>query len=170
MKKIIERNSKIPISRDIIYDAEINKENQIIIKIYQGERILALGNFLLKTIKISLKEKRKNKLLRLKIIFELNENLILKITVQMLNEENLIFETEINNEFEEEYIEDKIRIAENMKNDDLKIIKDNNSKFEFLTYLNKMNKKLNDAYIWYENHQKESYEVYNKMLNDLKNI
>ena len=170
MKKIIPRNTKIPFKNSFIYDSEVNNNNEILLKIYQGERILAIGNFLLKKIKLSFNEN--TKYVKLEIIFDLDDDLILKVLCKNMNSGEIIsnIEIQINNELEEDYIEEKIQNSINMEQYDNIKLKQNILKFEIKQYALKMIEKGNEALNWIENHQKESIEVYSKKLENLKKI
>ena len=170
MKKIIPRNSKIPFKNSFLYNAKVNDDNEILLKFYQGERILAIGNFLLKKIKLSSKEKIQ--FIELEIIFELDVNLILIVKCKNISSGEIIsnIEIQINNEFEEEYIEEKLENSINMENSDKIKIKQNNLKFEIEQYALKMIEKGNEALKWIKNHQKENIQVYTQILEDLKQI
>jgi molecular chaperone DnaK (HSP70) len=170
MKKIIPRNSKIPFKNSFLYNAKVNDDNEILLKFYQGERILAIGNFLLKKIKLSFKEKIQ--FIELEIIFELDVNLILIVKCKNISSGEIIsnIEIQINNEFEEEYIEEKLENSINMENSDKIKIKQNNLKFEIEQYALKMIEKGNEALKWIKNHQKENIQVYTQILEDLKQI
>ena len=169
MKTIIQRNSKIPIKNSFLYNAEIN-DNKILLKVYQGERILALGNELLKKIEINSNEK--TKFIKLDIIFELNEDLNLIVICKNINSGKIISNTkiQINNQFEQEKIEDQVETAKNMEKNDRKKIKQKNCKNEFIQYALKMVEKGNEALKWAESHQKEEAEVYIQKLKNLKEI
>jgi molecular chaperone DnaK (HSP70) len=170
MKKIIPRNSKIPFKNSFLYNAKVNDDNEILLRFYQGDRILAIGNFLLKKIKLSSKEKIQ--LIELEIIFELDVNLILIVKCKNISSGEIIsnIEIQINNEFEEEYIEEKLENSINMENSDKIKIKQNNLKFEIEQYALKMIEKGNEALKWIKNHQKENIQVYTQILEDLKQI
>ena len=169
MKTIIQRNSKIPIKNSFLYNAEIN-DNKILLKVYQGERLLAIGNTLLKKIEINLNKKAK--FIKLDIIFELNEDLNLIVICKNINSGKIILNTkiQINNQFEQEYIEDQVETAYNMEKNDRKKIKQKNCKNEFIQYALKMVEKGNEALKWAESHQKEEAEAYIQKLNNLKKI
>ena len=170
MKKIIPRNTKLPFKNSYFYEAEVNNNNEILLKIYQGERILAIGNFLVKKMKLSFSEKLKS--VKLEIIFELDENFILKVICKNINSGEIIsnIEIQINNEFEEEYIEEKVENSISMEKTDKIKLKQNNLKLEIKQYALKMIEKANEALKWIENHQKESIEVYSQQLEKLKKI
>jgi len=169
MKKIIPRNSNIPFKNSFLYNAEINN-NKILLKIYQGERILAIGNNLLKKIEINLNEK--TKFIKLDIIFELNEDLILLVICKNINFGKIISNTKIkiNNEFEKEFIEDQLETANNMENNDKKKLKQRSCKNDFIQYAVKMVEKGNEALKWAQSHQNEEAEVYIQKLKKLKEI
>jgi molecular chaperone DnaK (HSP70) len=169
MKTIIQRNSKIPIKNSFLYNAEIN-DNKILLKVYQGERILALGNELLKKIEINSNEK--TKFIKLDITFELNEDLNLIVICKNINSGKIISNTkiQINNQFEQEKIEDQVETAKNMEKNDRKKLKQKNCKNEFIQYALKMVEKGNEALEWAESHQKEEAEVYIQKLKNLKEI
>ena len=165
MKKIIPRNSIIPFKESFLYDAEINN-NKILLKIYQGERILAIGNNLLKIIEINSNDE--TKFVKLEIIFELNENFILKIISKNYGEILSSVEIKINDEFKENDIKDQLKVAKKMEKNDINIINRNNSKFELLQFTLKMMDKVNEALKWIEYHQNESREEYIKQLENFK--
>ncbi len=165
MKKIIPRNSIIPFKESFLYDAEINN-NKILLKIYQGERILAIGNNLLKIIEIDSNDE--TKFVKLEIIFELNENLILKIISKNNGEIISNVEIKINYEFKENDIKDQLKVAKKMEKNEINIINRNNSKFELLQFTLKIMDKVNEALKWIEYHQNESREEYIKQLENFK--
>ncbi len=183
MKKIIPRNSKIPSKNSFSYNAEINN-NKILLKVYQGERILAIGNTLLKKIEINLNQKAK--FIKLEIIFELNEDLNLIVICKNIDSGKIIANTkiQINNQFEQEYIEDQLETSINMEKNDRKKLKQKNCKNQFIQYAlkmvekgkemiekgNEMIEKGKEALKWAESHQKEEAEVYIQKFKNLKEI
>ena len=108
------------------------------------------------------------KFVKLEIIFELNENLILKIINKNYGTIISNIEIKINDEFKKYDIKVQFKVAKKIEKNDINIINRNNSKFELLQFTLKMMDKVNEALKSIEYHQNEIREEYIKQLENFK--
>ena len=161
MDVLIPRNTLIPCGEIFTYITEKDYQKEFILKIFQGERLLAKGNKKLKEFIIKIPSKRKGEE-KIDIIFSLYDINTLHVTTIVNDSYEDIF---INiDTLNEEEINDIIRVAGNMKNKDLEKIKNIKYKNELENYVIKVKSITEEMIEWINNHPKENNEKYNEML------
>ena len=161
MKFVIERNKIIPIKKSFIYETE-NSQKEIKIKIYEGERLLARRNNLLKecVVKILQNQSTTN------FTFEINNNYLLNI----YSNSNKIESIQLDKNIEDEDIQDKVQIAEKMRKNDQNDIATLNNKLQLKNFALKLKTKCEEILMWIESNPKVRKEKYEEELKKLKNF
>jgi molecular chaperone DnaK (HSP70) len=85
LKPIIYRNSKIPTKKSIIFTTQYDNQNNIHIKIYQGERALAKDCSYIGCFTFDKIEKKKRGKPKIEITLELDENCVLNVYAEDKN-------------------------------------------------------------------------------------
>ena len=161
MKFVIERNKIIPIKKSFIYETE-NYQNEIKIKIYEGERLLAKRNNLLKECVVKILQNQ----LTTNFTFEINNNYLLNI----YSNSNKIESIQLDENIEDEDIEDKVQIAEKMRKNDQNDIATLNNKLQLKKFAFKLKSKCEEILMWIESNPKVGKEKYEEELKKLKNF
>ena len=180
MDIMIPRNTKIPYLKTMKYKTIKDNQSKIILKVYQGERLLAkkneqLGECILETIP----QKPKGEVI-IDATLEVREdnffNIILKENVNgtqsaLINKINM-HEDKDKNFFEKIYKEAKMH-----ENEDKKIIEINNKIIDLKYYCNRLKNhgneeqknKAKQILKWIKTHLNEDIKEYEKKLNEIKN-
>jgi len=167
---IIKRDSNIPCKNTYSFNTGKNIQNEFLLKIYQGERILAKRNNCLKTIPIKISSNLKDGV-RIEITFILNNINLLQVNVKVIESysfQNVIKENIEITTLDEDQVEDIIDVAKEMKENDLYGIETLKSKNEFEDFVYKVKYKVDKMMEWVEEHPKEETQKYIDMLNKFK--
>ena len=166
---IMKRNSKIPCKKKFTFFNEKDYQNEFILKIYEGERLLAIRNKKLKELVIKTPSKPKGEI-KIDIIFSLYDKNTLNVEVYVNDLLQDDIEKIINiSSLNEDEVNDIIIIAEKMEKKDLEQINKIKYKNELINYIQKVKSITEEMIEWINTHPKENKEKYNEMLFLFKN-
>lgn len=138
---IIPKNSKIPAIKEYNFRSYIDYQQSIKLNIYEGERDNIKYNSLIGTIIIDNLPFKKAYEYKIKIIFEINKNNLLKIFANIINnDDTIITKKELiieKRKLNDEYIEQKLLEYETNYEKDLLIKQTEEYKILLLTFLEK---------------------------------
>ena len=153
MDILIPRNTTIPFKNVKNYKTIKDNQELIILKLYQGERKLAKENKFLGKLQINIPPKPRGKV-RIEVTFALDINGVLKVSVKdTAGGETTNLDIKMDNVMDESIIEELIKKAEEMEEDDKKYLE----KIRLKTELQRiaLNKKNNGS----ENEKKKANEI-----------
>ena len=177
MDILIKKNTPIPCEKEVKYRTVRDNQPNIKVKVYQGERKLAKGNKYLGECLISnIPPLPKGKVIvTVKFSLDINGSLIVTAKENSAGQEKDL-KISIDKSFPEEVIEELIKKAKEMEEDDLKKIEAIMAKSELQNYAiqlrsngsNDAKQKAEEILKWIRKNQEESKETYEEKLKELK--
>ena len=181
MDIMIPRNTEIPHIQTLKYKTIKDNQPKIILKVYQGERLLAeknekLGECILENIP----PKPKGQVI-IEATLEVREdhffNIILKENVNG-TQSALINKINMHEDKDKDYFENIYNDAQKCEKEDKKVIERNNKFFDLKYYCNRLKnhgnenqkKKAKEILEWTKTHLNENIGEYEKKLLEIKNI
>ena len=181
MDIMIPRNTEIPYQKTMKYKTIKDNQSKIILKIYQGERLLAKKNEKLgKCILDNIPQKPKGEV-TIEATLEVREdnffNIILKENVNG-TKSALINKINMHEDKDQNFFENQYESSKNYENEDKKVIEINNKIIDLKYYCDRLknhgNKeqknKANEILEWIKTHSNEDIKQYELKLNEIKNI
>ena len=155
MSIIIPKNSPLPCKKTNTYVTSEDNQNEILFKIYQGERILSKDNFFLGSFKIVGLRKAKKGDIVFDVTMELDENNILKVTAK-----------ECNGQFFKEF---KIENVNQLSQDEINWFKEQEFIFKFNDDLYKKNAQSRAKFTKFIHQKKDEFEFFSdeKVRNEI---
>ena len=180
MDIMIPRNTEIPHVKTMKYKTIKDNQSKIILKVYQGERLLAkknekLGKCILETIP----QKPKGEVI-IDATLEIREdnffNIILKENVNG-TQSALINQINMHEDKDKNFFENKYQTAKDLENQDKKEIENNNKIIDLKYYCNRLKNhgneeqknKAKQILEWIKANLNEDIKEYEKKLNEIKN-
>ncbi len=146
MSIIIPKNSPLPCKKTNTYVTSEDNQNEILFKIYQGERILSKDNFFLGSFKIVGLRKAKKGDIVFDVTMELDENNILKVTAK-----------ECNGQFFKEF---KIENVNQLSQDEINWFKEQEFIFKFNDDLYKKNAQSRAKFTKFIHQKRDEFEFF----------
>ena len=155
MSIIIPKNSPLPCKKTNTYVTSEDNQNEILFKIYQGERILSKDNFFLGSFKIVGLRKAKKGDIVFDVTMELDENNILKVTAK-----------ECNGQFFKEF---KIENVNQLSQDEINWFKEQEFIFKFNDDLYKKNAQSRAKFTKFIHQKRDEFEFFSdeKVRNEI---
>lgn len=137
--KIVERNTTIPFKQTETFSTSEDNQEEVDIKIYQGERPMVIDNMFLGSIKLKNIPKAPRGVPKIDVTFEADSNGIIKVSAQdSLTKEKQAIEIIPSSGLTEAQIEKIIKKAELEKKDDKKKKESANFRTETLRYIKEL--------------------------------
>ena len=174
MTKIIPKGTKIPVKKYKLFTTEENEQNDVDIKIYQGERELVENNYLIGSLNLNnlSKIEQGKSIIKVEILINVNGIINIKAYEKGKGNSNEISIDSNNNLFSEEKIRELINESDKYHQVDLtkkkiiKIYKKIREQLDNLIYNNKYNQ-----YINLDDNDEKKLDIYiNKISIDFGNI
>ena len=176
MDVLIEKNTTIPCEKDAKYRTVRDNQQTIKVKVYQGERKLAKGNkFLGECLISNIPPKPKGSVI-ITVNFSLDINGSLNVTaIEQSGGQSSKLNISMNKELNPEIIEELIKRAKEMEEDDKKAIEATNAKTRLQNLAiqlknngtNDAKKKAEEVLKWIKKHSEEEKSVYDEEYNKL---
>ncbi len=176
MDVLIEKNTTIPCEKDAKYRTVRDNQQTIKVKVYQGERKLAKGNkFLGECLISNIPPKPKGSVI-ITVNFSLDINGSLNVTaMEQSGGQSSKLNISMNKELNPEIIEELIKRAKEMEEDDKKAIEATNAKTRLQNLAiqlknngtNDAKKKAEEVLKWIKKHSEEEKSVYDEEYNKL---
>ena len=127
MDFLIKRNTKLPYEKTYTFKTGIDNQSKIVLRVYQGERIVAqenkfLGRFIISNIPAKPKGEVK---VDVTFMLENKDVMNIKVKISGLNQVNN-FTFNIENDFDEKEIEKLVKIAKEKEQEDREFIENIN--------------------------------------------
>ena len=178
MDILIPRNTTIPCEKVEKYQNAKDNQTKLGVKVYQGERKVAKENKFLGKLQINIPPKPRGKV-RIDVTFALDINGVLKVSAKdTAGGETTDLDIKMDNVMDEATIEELIKKAEEMEEDDQKYLEKIKIKTEIqakaLTLKNSGNestkKKANEILRWIKTNADASKEEFEEKLNEIQNL
>ena len=121
MCKIVDRNATVPMSKDKMFTTSEDRQNSVLIKIFQGERAFTIDNHLLGTFELTDIPLAPKGVTKIKVSFDIDENGIISVRAED-NDTGIGNDISINPDtgrLSQEEINAMIKNAETFKADDV---------------------------------------------------
>ena len=185
MNVLIPKNTEIPYTKTIKYTTTKDYQSKILLKVFQGERLVANANeFLGECILENIPQLKKGKVI-IECSLEITEDFYFTITLKeningkqstLVNKINL--HDEYKNDDKKDFFENIYKRAKICEENDKKIIEINNKIKQLKDYCvdlmnrgnNNQKNKANEIFEWAKVNIGENKEVYENKLNELKKL